>query len=89
MHPNISSKKVRLNVQIPFELKDKLNWAATIEGKKMSVLVRESIEQELRRIEKKVFEEKMKNAYLDLAQENLEISKDFEHLIRNGLSPQE
>ncbi len=79
MHQNISSKKVRLNVQIPFELKDKLNWAATIEGKKMSVLVRESIEQELRRIEKKIFEEKMKNAYLGLAQENLEISKDFEY----------
>jgi len=79
MHPNISSKKARLNVQIPIELKDKLHWASTIEGKKMSVLVREFIEQELRRIEKKVFEEKMKNAYLDLAQENLEISKDFEY----------
>jgi len=79
MHQNISSEKVRLNVQIPSELKDKLNWASTIEGKKMSVLVRESIEQELRRIEKRVFEEKMKNAYLDLAQENLEISKEFEY----------
>ncbi|MEA3232249.1 MAG: hypothetical protein U9Q05_10900 [Thermodesulfobacteriota bacterium] len=79
MHPNISSKKVRLNVQIPLELKDKLNWASTIEDKKMSVLVRESIEQELIRIEKKIFKEKMKNAYLELAQENLEISKDFKY----------
>lgn len=79
MLQNIPSKKVRLNVQVPLELKDKLTWASVIEGKKMSVLVRESIEQELRRIEKKVFEEKMKNAYLDLARENLEISKDFEY----------
>jgi predicted DNA-binding protein len=79
MLQNIPSKKVRLNVQIPFELKDKLTWASVIEGKKMSVLVRESIEQKLRRIEKRVFEEKMKNAYLDLARENLEISKDFEY----------
>ena len=79
MHQNISTKNARLNVQIPFELKDKLDWASAIEGKKMSVLVRESIEQELRRIEKKVFEEKMKNAYLGLAQENMEISKDFEY----------
>ncbi|MCK4603904.1 MAG: hypothetical protein KAU41_04300 [Deltaproteobacteria bacterium] len=79
MLQNIPSKKVRLNVQIPFELKDKLTWASVIEGKKMSVLVREFIEQELRRIEKRVFEEKMKNAYLDLARENLEISKDFEY----------
>lgn len=75
---NIPSKKVRLNVQIPFELKDKLTWASVIEGKKMSVLVRECIEQELRRIEQKVYEKKMKNAYLGLAQENLEISKEFE-----------
>jgi predicted DNA-binding protein len=79
MLQNIPSKKVRLNVQIPFELKDKLAWASVIEGEKMSVLVRESIEQELRRIEKKVFEEKMKNAYLNLARENLEISKDFQY----------
>lgn len=79
MLQNLSSKKVRLNVQISFELKNKLNWASVIEGKKMSVLVRESIEQKLRRIEKKVFEEKMKNAYLDLARENLETSKDFEY----------
>ena len=70
---------MRLNVQIPFELKNKLNWASAIEGKKMSVLVRECIGQKLRRIEKKVFEEKMKNAYLDLARENLETSKDFEY----------
>jgi len=79
MLQNIPSKKVRLNVQIPFELKNKLNWASVIEGKKMSVLVRECIEQKIRRIEKKVFEEKMKNAYLDLARENLETSKDFEY----------
>jgi len=79
MHQNLSSKKTRLNVQISIELKDKLNWASAIEGKKMSVLVREFIEEELRRIEKKVFEEKMKNAYLGLAQENMEISKDFEY----------
>jgi hypothetical protein len=55
MHPNMPSKNVRLNVQISIELKDKLNWAAAIKCKKMSVLVRESIELELRRIEKKVF----------------------------------
>ncbi len=79
MLQNLPSKKVRLNVQIPFELKNKLNWASVVEGKKMSVLVRECIEQKLRRIEKKVFEEKMKNAYLDLARENMEISKDFKY----------
>ena len=72
-------KKPGLTFRFLSNLKDKLNWASTIEGKKMSVLVRESIEQELKRIEEKVFREKMKKAYLDLAQENLEISKDFEY----------
>ncbi len=79
MLQNLPLKKVRINVQIPFELKNKLNWASAVEGKKMSVLVRESIEQKLKFIEKKVFEDKMKTAYLDLAQENLDISKDFEY----------
>ena len=79
MLQDLSSKKVRLNVQIPFELKNKLNWASEIESKKMSVLVREAIEQKLKFIEKKIFEEKMKAAYLDLARENLDISKDFEY----------
>jgi hypothetical protein len=37
------------------------------------MLVRESIEEKLNRIEKKKFEEGMKRAYLDLAQENKEI----------------
>ena len=55
MLQDLSSKKVRLNVQIPFELKNKLNWASEIESKKMSVLVREAIEQKLKFIEKKKF----------------------------------
>jgi hypothetical protein len=77
MHQNISSKNTRLNVQIPFELKDKLVWAADVEGKKLSVLVRESLEDRLQHIEKKAFEDKMKAAYLDLAEENMNITTDF------------
>lgn len=77
MHESVSSKKVRLNVQIPLELKDKLTRASALESKNISVLVRECIENEITRIEKKVFGEKMKDAYLALARENLEISKDF------------
>jgi hypothetical protein len=79
MHQNISSKKIRLNVQIPFELKDKLAWAAEVEGKKLSVLVREFLENRLVHIEKKVFEDKMKAAYLDLAEENMDVTTDFAH----------
>ncbi len=77
MHQNIASKNTRLNVQIPFELKNKLVWAASVEGKKLSVLVRESLENRLQHIEKKAFEDKMKAAYLALAEENTNITTDF------------
>jgi ribosomal protein L29 len=51
-----------------------------LQGKKVSVLVRESIEEKLKQIEKKIFEERMKQAYLGLAQENLEISREFKYV---------
>jgi len=43
-------------------------------------LVRESIEKRIEQIDKEIFEEKMKQAYIDLAQENLEISSDFTYV---------
>jgi hypothetical protein len=49
------------------------------------VLVRESIEEKLNQIEKDIFEEKMKRAYLDLADENLEISNVFQFVDAENL----
>ena len=77
MQQNLSSKKARLNIQITSELKNRLYQLSSVQGKKVSALVRESIEEKLNRIEKDLFEDKMKRAYLDLASENLEISNDF------------
>jgi len=85
MQQNISQKNVRLNIQIPFELKNKLSHISASEGKKVSVLVRESIELRIKQIEKKIFEENMKRAYLDLVQENKEISKDFKYVDAENL----
>lgn len=79
MQQNSVLKKVRINVQVPAELKKKLEKVSIIEGKKLSVLIRESIEQKVEQIEENVFKEKMKHAYMDLAKENIEISKDFEY----------
>ena len=79
MQGNLQPKKVRLNVQIPSELKSKLSQLSAIQGKKVSTLVRESIEEKIAQIEKKIFEEKMKRAYQGLAQENLKISEDFKY----------
>lgn len=80
MHPNLQSKKVRLNIQISSELKNKLSQVSALKGKKVSVFVRESIEKRIEQIDKELFEEKMKKAYIDLAQENLEISSDFTYV---------
>ena len=85
MQQNLQPEKVRLNIQISSELKNKLLKVSTLQGKKVSALVRESIEEKIKQSEKKLFEEKMKHAYLDIAQENLEISKDFKHIDAENL----
>jgi len=58
MQHNLPTKKARLNVQISLELKNKLFQVSNLQGKKVSVLVRESIEEKLKQIEKKIFEER-------------------------------
>ena len=85
MQQTISSKKTRLNIQISLELKNKLYQLSNMQGKKVSVLVRDSIEEKLSQIEKKMFEENMKRAYLELAQENLEIANDFKFVDAENL----
>lgn len=85
MQVKLQPKKARLNVQISFELKNKLFQLSASQGKKVSTLVRESIEDKLKQIDKKIFEEKMKSAYQDLAQENLQISEDFKYVDAENL----
>ena len=85
MRQDLQPKKARLNIQISSELKSKLFQVSALQGKKVSVLVRESIEEKIKQTEKKMFEEEMKHAYLDLAQENLQVSKDFEHIDAENL----
>jgi len=78
-------KKARLNVQISSELKSKLYQLSAFQGKKVSTLVRESLEEKLDEISKKIFEEKMRCAYQELAQENLKISEDFKYVDTENL----
>lgn len=85
MQRNLQLKKVRLNVQIPVELKSKLSKVSALQGKKVSTVVRESIEEKVAQVEKKIFEEKMKRAYQELAQENLKISEDFKYVDSENL----
>ena len=86
MGKNLRISNARLNVQIPEKIKAKLAEASALEGKKVSVLVRESIEEKLEQISRRIFEENMKEAYLGLASENLQISEDFEHADAENLS---
>jgi len=85
MQLELQPKKVRLNVQISSELKIKLTELSAFQGKRVSALVRESIEEKLEDIEKEIFEEKMKCAYQALAQENLKISEDFKYVDSENL----
>ncbi|MBU0543807.1 MAG: hypothetical protein KKH97_00485 [Proteobacteria bacterium] len=70
-------EKVRINIQLPAEIKDKLFKASSRQGKKVSAFVRESIEEKLTRLDRQDFENRMKAAYQDLAEENLNISEEF------------
>ncbi len=85
MQQNVQHKKVRLNVQISSELKIKLSQLSALQGKKVSALVRESIEEKLEQIEEKIFKEKMKRAYQELTQENLKVSEDFKYVDSENL----
>jgi len=85
MQLQLQPKKHRLNVQISSELKIKLTELSAFQGKRVSALVRESIEEKLENIEKKIFEEKMRCAYQALAQENLKISEDFKYVDSENL----
>ena len=82
----MSTSNMKLNIQIAVELKEKLITVSALEGKKISVLVRESIEEKLEKINRRIFEEAMKSAYLDMAQENLQISDDFKDSDSENLS---
>jgi len=85
MQSELQPKKVRLNVQISSELKGRLSRLSAFQGKRVSTLVRQSIEEKLEEIEKKIFAEKMKRAYQALAQENLKISEDFKYVDSENL----
>jgi predicted DNA-binding protein len=79
MAHNSAARDARLNLIVPMELKRRLVRTAAGQGKKVSALVRESIEQTLDQIERELFEEKMRAAYLDMAEENLNIADDFKY----------
>jgi hypothetical protein len=79
MRTNTTAARAKINVQISLDTREKLSEVAALEGKKVSVLVRESIDEKITQIMRRAFEEKMKSAYQGLAKENLRISEDFKH----------
>jgi len=70
-------EKVRINIQLTAEIKEKLFKASSMQRKNVSAFVRESIEEKLIKLERQDFEKRMKAAYLDLAEENINISEEF------------
>lgn len=70
-------EKVRINIQLPAEIKEKIFKASSKQGKKVSAFIRESIEEKLIQLDRQDFEKQMKAAYQDLAEENINICEDF------------
>ena len=70
-------EKVRINIQLPAKIKDRLSQVSSRLGKNVSTLVRESIEEKLIQLDRQFLEERMKAAYQDLAEENTRICEDF------------
>jgi predicted DNA-binding protein len=75
----LHQEKVRINIQLPTDIRERLLQASSRQGKKVSVLVRESIEEKLNHLDQQVFAEQMKTAYQDLAEENIRICEDFKY----------
>ena len=70
-------EKVRINIQLPAEIKARLSQASSRQGKNVSTIVRESIEEKLIQLDRQFLDERMKAAYQDLAEENIRICEDF------------
>ncbi len=85
MAHNSSTEDARLNLIVPLELKRRLVKSAAAQGKKVSALVRESIEEGLGRLERKQFEEKMREAYIEMAGENLDTVEEFKYVDAENL----
>jgi predicted DNA-binding protein len=79
MLSGLHQEKVRINIQLPTDIKERLIQASSRQGKKISALVRESIEEKLNHLDQQVFAEQMKAAYQDLAEENIRICEDFKY----------
>lgn len=86
MHISNEQKHVRLNIQIPKDLRDQLAYASSKYGMNMSALVRESITEKIDQLKKKWLEEDMKTAYEGLAEENAQIARDFQYADAENLN---
>jgi len=79
MAQNSSVKDARLTLVVPLDLKRRLVKTAAAQGRKVSALARESIEEKLAQTERELFEEKMREAYLEMAGENLLTVEEFKY----------
>lgn len=74
------SDSIRLSVLIPRATKDRLTEISSANKTRLSTFVRESIDEKISRMEQEVFEERMRLAYQDMAEENLSLCKEFKHV---------
>jgi len=85
MKASIEERKTRINIQIPSDLKVRLKKISERERMNVTTFIRKSIEEKLSVMERAEFEAKMKQAYIELAQENLAISEEFKFVDAENL----
>lgn len=77
MSTAILSHPVRLNVLISRETKKRLSMISEARQNNISALVRESIDEKIKKIEEELIADQMRAAYQALGEENLRTSADF------------
>lgn len=77
MHRSYEHKLVRLNIQIPKDMRDQLAHASSRQGMNISALVRESIKEKITQLNSQWLEADLRAAYEGMAEENAQLADEF------------
>ena len=76
MHSSYEHKLIRLNIQIPKDMRDQLAHASSRQGMNMSALVRESIKEKITQLNSQWLEADLRAAYEGMAEENAQLADE-------------
>ena len=77
-------KKLRINIQLGVELKKELEECSRLTGESVSAFCRRGAIDRIRRIRDEQRDNRLKEAYIEMGDENRKISRDFEAIDLEG-----